>query len=71
MRLVAEILYRLVIQQTVDRPGIRLRVPIVHLAPELDTPLGDDQGEDDIANNRYEGDQRIPEVKQPPKDGAN
>ena len=47
-----------------------LRVGLVHPAAELGAPLGDRDGEDDVAGDADEGDERIPAPEQRPQDAA-
>ena len=54
--LVAEILDRLVVQQAVDGPGIRLGIQLVRLAADRHAPLGDHHREADVDDHRAEGD---------------
>ena len=54
--LVAEVLDGLVIEQAVDRAGVRLRVEVVHLAAEIGSPLGDRHGGDDVERQRRQRD---------------
>ena len=63
--LVAEVLHRFVVEQTVDRAGIRARVELVHAAAELGAPLGDPDGERDVDQERPEGDDREADVVLP------
>src|SRR5262249_20870751 len=56
--LIREILHRLEIEQAVDRFGVGFAVALVHLAAELDPPISNGDGEDDVANNGGEGDER-------------
>ena len=70
VRLVAEVLDRLVVEQAVDRLGIRLLVALVHPAPVLGAPLGDGEGEGDVARDGDEGDEGEPEIEERPQDAA-
>ena len=45
---VVEIFDRLVVQQAVDRLGVRVLIALVHVAAELDAPARDREGEPDI-----------------------
>ena len=53
---VVEVLDRLVVQQRVDRLGMRAGVQIVHLLAELGAPLGHRHGEDDVDHQRGQRD---------------
>ena len=66
VRLVAEILHRLVVQQAVDRLGIGVRVGIVHRAHELDAPFRQADREHDIACDRHQGHGREAPVVEAP-----
>src|SRR6185437_6632504 len=68
--LVGEILHRLEIQEAVDRLGVGLAVALVHLAAVFDPPVGDDEGEGDVADDGGEGDERELEIVEPPQDAA-
>ncbi len=68
--LIGEIFDGLVIEQAVDRLGVGLAVALVHLAAEFEAPIGDDEGEDDIADDRAEGDDREAPLIEPPEDRA-
>src|SRR5689334_23424695 len=59
--------YCLVVEQAVDRLGVRLRVARVHLAPEADAPVGDDKGEGDIGDDRRQRHEREGPVVEPPR----
>ena len=61
--LVAEILDRLVVQQTVDRLRTRLAVDLVHRAADLHPPCGEADGETDIGEDRDQRDGREPPVR--------
>ena len=51
---VVEVLDRFVIEQTVDRPGVRARVQLVRLPPDVRAPFGDPDGERDVDHDRTE-----------------
>ena len=70
VRLVAEILDRLVVEQAVDRLGIRLLVALVHPATVFRAPLGDGEGEGDVARDGDEGDEGEPEIEEHPQHAA-
>src|SRR3546814_6489912 len=70
MLFVSEILYRFVVEQAVDRLGIGLGIPLVHLTTELQPPFRDEQGKGDVAEDRHQDDQREPDVEQTPQDAA-
>ena len=55
---VVEVLDRLVIEQTVDRPGVRARIQLVRLPADVRTPFGDPDRERDV--------DRRPRRKSPP-----
>ncbi len=68
--LVGEVLHRLEIEQAVDRLGVGLGVALVHLAAMLDAPVGDDEGESDVAEDRDERDDGEFEGVEVPQDAA-
>ena len=68
MRLVAEILHRLEVQQAVERLGGGVVVVLVHRAPRAHAPAGEARGEADIADHGSEGHRGEPPVEQVPDD---
>ena len=68
--LVAEILDRFVVEQAVDRACVRLRVELVHLAPEMRPPFGDRDREGDIHGKRARGDRHERPVVPGDQDGG-
>ena len=53
---VVEVFDGFVVQQAVDRFGIRVLIGLVHFAAVLDAPAGDREGEPDIGRNHRDGD---------------
>jgi hypothetical protein len=70
MNLVVEVLHGLVVQQAVDRLGVRLLVRLVHEAAVLDAPLRHGQRVGHVAGDGDEGDQREPDIVQAPENAA-
>ncbi len=68
MRLVAEVLHRLVVQQAVDGLGVGVLVGRVHLPPEAQAPVGEEQGEGDVDADGGERDRGEGQVEHPPED---
>ena len=68
MRLVAEILHRLEVQQAVERLGGGVVVVLVHRAPRPHAPAGEAHGEADIADHGDERHRGEPPVEQAPDD---
>ena len=70
VRLVAEVLDGLVVQQAVDRLGVGLGVGIVHAAHELDAPFRQGDREHDVGRDHAQGDRREAPVVERPQDHA-
>ena len=70
MRLVAEILDRLVVEQGVDGLGPCLVVVVVHRAPDAHPHVGEPQGKAQIRADRDEGQQRETPVEHRPQDAG-
>ena len=54
---VAEVFHRFIVDEGVDRARVGLRIELVHRAPEMRAPLGDDDRERDVGGQRAERDQ--------------
>ena len=52
--LVAEILDRLVVDQTVEGDRVAARIELIHAVPEIHAPLGDQKGEQHVHRHRTE-----------------
>ena len=68
MRLVAEILHRLEVQQAVHRAGVGFLVRLVHRAAEADAPFGEHQRPGDVDADRHQDHRGEAEVEHPPQD---
>ncbi|KAG0927935.1 hypothetical protein G6F31_017878 [Rhizopus arrhizus] len=67
---VAEVFDGFVVQQAFDGFGVGLGVGLVHLAPELGAPLGDDKRIGHVQDHRRAGGQRQPDVEHLPQHDA-
>ncbi len=54
---VVEVFYRLEIDQAIDGTDIGRRIELIHRAAQVRAPVADDDGEDDVGDERDEGDQ--------------
>ncbi len=68
VRLVAEILHRLVVQQAVERLGAGVVVGVVHRAADARAPGGEAHGEAGVAHHRGKRDRGEAPVEQAPDD---
>ena len=68
MRLVAEILHRLEVEQAVDGLVLRVVVGVVHRPAEPDAPVGEAEGEPDVERHRHQRDACEAPVEQAPQD---
>ena len=70
MGLVAEIFHRFVVQQAVDRLGLRVGVALVHAAADGDAVVAEEQGEGEVEADGERGDGGELPVEDLPDDGG-